>query len=113
VWIDIPPSFYTQLNQLARELNRPRRDLLIEGLSLVKKQARQKPLGVERIVKDAVIQQSIREFASKRAKKMWEQATPEERAERARLMAEARWGKKKPDASAKGTKRVGSKRQGA
>jgi hypothetical protein len=113
VWVDIPPSFYTQLNDLARELKRPRRELLMEGLSLVKKQARQKPLGVERIVKDAVMQQSVREFASKRAKKMWEQATPEERAERARLMAEARWGKKKPDASGKATKGVSPKRKGA
>lgn len=94
VWVDLPPSFYTRLNELAREMQKPRRELLIEGLTLIKKQANQKPLGVERVIKDAVMQQSVREFASKRAKKMWEQATPEERAERARLMAEARWGKK-------------------
>ena len=65
----------------------------MEALALLRKQTQQRPFSVEKVIKDAATREGVREFHSKLSRAMWSKVSPEERAERARQMAEARWEK--------------------
>lgn len=90
-----PKSFYKLLAKLAVEFQISRPQLALRALRAFAKEARQEKSSFRKALGSEEMAERFSEAASRSAKSWWSTVSEEEKQERGRKAAEARWGKKK------------------
>ena len=97
VWVDphLTPAFYKRLNAIASTCQVPRYQILQEGIELFLKRYQEEQGSVVKLTKDKASAQAFRKVIGDISRKYWEGVSEEEKSERGRAAARARWANKK------------------
>src|SRR5690349_2648941 len=90
-----PKSFYKLLSRLSVEFHISRPQLALRALRLFAEEARKQKSSFRKALGSEEMAARFSEAASKSAKSWWSTVSEQEKKERGRKAAEARWGKKK------------------
>jgi hypothetical protein len=91
VWLEATDSFYKKLNRIAKECNLPRYEALSRGLDALLREAQVRNSALNRNIKSAGQSEVFRRTMGQVSRNYWATISPEEKRERARKCAQARW----------------------
>ena len=91
VWLEATDSFYKKLNRIAKECNLPRYEALSRGLDALLREAQVRNSALNRNIKSAGQSEVFRRTMGQVSRNYWATISPEERRDRARKCAQARW----------------------
>jgi hypothetical protein len=91
VWLEATDSFYKKLNRIAKECNLSRYDALSRGLDALRREAQVRNSALNRNVKSAGQSEVFRRTMGQVSRNYWATISPEEKRERAKKCAQARW----------------------
>jgi predicted transcriptional regulator len=99
VWVDphLTPAFYKRLNAIASTCQAPRYQVIQEGIELFLQRHREEQSAVTKLSKNKANAQAVREVLGNISRTYWEGVSEEEKRERGRKAAQARWAKKKTE----------------
>jgi len=91
VWLEATESFYKKLNRIARECEVSRYEALRKGLDALLREMQIRNSPLNRNIKSPNQSEVFRRTMGQVSRNYWATVSPEERRERARKSAEARW----------------------
>jgi len=91
VWLEATDSFYKKLNRIARECQLSRYDALSRGLDALLREAEMRNSALNRNVKSPGQSEVFRRTMGQASRNYWATISPEEKRERGRKSAQARW----------------------
>jgi hypothetical protein len=91
VWLEATDSFYKKLNRIARECQLSRYDALSRGLDALLREAEVRNSALNRNVKSPGQSEVFRRTMGQVSRNYWATISPEEKRERGRKNAKARW----------------------
>ena len=97
VWMDphLSPAFYKRLASIAGTCKEPRYKVIQEGIELFLQRHQEEQGLISKVAKDKATAKQVRQLLGNISKTYWETVSEEEKRERGRKAAAARWGKKK------------------
>lgn len=101
VWMDahLSPAFYKRLAAIATTCKVPRYRVIQEGIELYLQRHQEEQGLISRVAKDKTSAKQVRQLLGKISKSYWDTLTEEEKRERGRKAAAARWGTSKSDST--------------
>jgi hypothetical protein len=94
VWLQATRSFYLKLNRVAAECGLSRYDTLTRGLDALLRETSKQQSPLNKKIKNEGQRDSFRKTMGQVSRKYWATLTPEEKRERARKSANARWSRR-------------------
>jgi hypothetical protein len=91
VWLEATESFYTKLNRIARQCEMSRYDALSKGLDALLREAEIRTSALNRNIKSPAQSEVFRRTMGQVSRNYWATISAEEKRERARKSAQARW----------------------
>jgi hypothetical protein len=91
VWLEATDSFYKKLNRIARQCELSRYEALSRGLDALLREAQVRDSPLNRIIKSPGQSEVFRRTMGQVSRNYWASISPEEKRERARKSAQARW----------------------
>jgi hypothetical protein len=91
VWLEATDSFYKKLNRIAKECNLSRYEALSRGLDALLREAQVRNSALNRNIKSAGQSEVFRRTMGQVSRNYWATISPEEKRERAKKCAQARW----------------------
>ena len=91
VWLEATESFYKKLNRIAKECELSRYEALSKGLDALLREAQVLNSALNRNIKTPGQSEVFRRTIGQVSRNYWAMVNPEERRERARKSAQARW----------------------
>jgi hypothetical protein len=91
VWLEATDSFYRKLNRIARQCELSRYEALSRGLDALLREAQVRNSPLNRNIKSPGQSEVFRRTMGQVSRNYWATVTPEEKRERARKSAQARW----------------------
>jgi hypothetical protein len=91
VWLEATDSFYKKLNRIARECQLSRYDALSRGLDALLRETEVRNSALNRNVKSPGQSEVFRRTMGQVSRNYWSTISPEEKRERGRKSAQARW----------------------
>jgi hypothetical protein len=91
VWLEATESFYKKLNRIAKECELSRYEALSKGLDALLREAQVRNSALNRNIKTPGQSEVFRRTMGQVSRNYWAMISPEERRERARKSAQARW----------------------
>ena len=91
VWLEATDSFYKKLNRIARECRLSRYDALSRGLDALLRETEMRNSALNRNVKSPGQSEVFRRTMGQVSRNYWATISPEEKRERGRKSAQARW----------------------
>jgi hypothetical protein len=91
VWLEATDSFYKKLNRIARECQLSRYDALRKGLDALLREMEVRNSALNRNVKSPGQSEVFRRTMGQVSRNYWSTISPEEKRERGRKSAQARW----------------------
>ena len=92
VWLEATESFYKKLNRVAKECELSRYEALSRGLDALKREIDLRNSPLNRNIKSAAQSEVFRRTMGQVSRNYWATVSAEEKRERARQNARARWG---------------------
>lgn len=92
VWLEATESFYKKLNRIARECELSRYEALSRGLDALRREIELRNSPLNRNIKSAAQSEVFRRTMGQVSRNYWATVSAEEKRERARQSARARWG---------------------
>jgi hypothetical protein len=93
VWLDATESFYKKLNRIAKECQLSRYEALARGLDALFRETQVRRSALNRNIKTPGQSEVFRRTMGQVSRNYWATLSPEEKRERARKSAQARWGR--------------------
>jgi len=93
VWLEAIESFYKKLNRIAKQCELSRYEALRMGLDALLREIQVSNSALNRNVKSPGQSEVLRRTMGQVSRNFWAMVSPEERRERARKSAQARWGR--------------------
>jgi hypothetical protein len=99
VWVDphLTQAFYKRLAAIAERCRTPRYKVIQNGIELFLQQYEEERGLISKVAKSKTSAKQVRQLLGKISKTYWETLSEEEKRERGKKAAAARWGKKEPD----------------
>jgi hypothetical protein len=91
VWLEATDFFYKKLNRIARECQLSRYDALSRGLDALRRETEVRDSALNRNVKSPGQSEVFRRTMGQVSRNYWATISPEEKRERGRKNAQARW----------------------
>jgi hypothetical protein len=91
VWLEATDSFYKKLNRIARECQLSRYDALSRGLDALLRETEVRNSALNRNVKSPGQSEVFRRTMGQVSRNYWSTISPEEKCERGKKSAQARW----------------------
>ena len=91
VWLEATESFYKKLNRIANECDLPRYKALSRGLDALLRETQIRNSSLNRNIKSPAQSEVFRRTMGQVSRHYWATVSPEEKRERARKGAQARW----------------------
>jgi hypothetical protein len=91
VWLEATESFYKKLNRIAKECELSRYEALSKGLDALLREAQVRNSALNKNIKTPGQSEVFRRTMGQVSRNYWAMVSPEERRERARKSAQARW----------------------
>ena len=91
VWLEATDSFYKKLNRIARECQLSRYDALSRGLDALLRETEVRNSALNRNIKSPGQSEVFRRTMGQVSRNYWATISPEEKRERGRKSAQARW----------------------
>lgn len=91
VWLEATNSFYRKLNRIARECRLSRYEALRRGLDALLREDQVRNSALNRNIKSPAQSEVFRRTMGQVSRNYWATISPEEKRERARKSAQARW----------------------
>lgn len=91
VWLEATDSFYKKLNRTAKECELSRYEALSRGLDALLREAQVRNSPLNRNIKSPGQSEVFRRTMGQVSRNYWATLSPEEKRERARKSAQARW----------------------
>lgn len=91
VWLEATDSFYKKLNRIARECQLSRYDALSRGLDALLRESQVRNSALNRNIKSPSQSEVFRRTMGQVSRNYWATISSEEKRERARKSAQARW----------------------
>ena len=91
VWLEATDSFYKKLNRIARECRVSRYEALSRGLDALLREDQVRNSALNRNIKSPAQSEVFRRTIGQVSRNYWATISPEEKRERARKSAQARW----------------------
>ena len=91
VWLEATDSFYKKLNRIARECRVSRYEALSRGLDALLREDQVRNSALNRNIKSPAQSEVFRRTMGQVSRNYWATISPEEKRERARKSAQARW----------------------
>ena len=95
VWLEATQSFYRKLNRIAKECEMSRYDALSKGLDALMREAQIRSSALNRNIKSPAQSEVFRRTMGQVSRNYWATISLEERRERGRRSAHARWSRKR------------------
>ena len=92
VWLEATESFYNKLNRVAKECELSRYDALSRGLNALLREKQVRDSALNRNIKSPGQSEVFRRTMGQVSRNYWATVSREEKRERARKSARARWG---------------------
>ena len=92
VWLEATDSFYKKLNRVARECRLSRYEALSRGLDALLREDEVRNSALNRNIRSPAQSEVFRRTMGQVSRNYWATVSPEEKRERARKSAQARWG---------------------
>lgn len=92
VWLEATDSFYKKLNRVARECRLSRYEALSRGLDALLREDQVRNSALNRNIKSAAQSEVFRRTMGQVSRNYWATVSQEEKRERGRKSAHARWG---------------------
>jgi hypothetical protein len=93
VWLEATESFYIKLNRVAKECQLTRYEALSRGLDALFRETQIRRSALNRNIKSPGQSEVFRRTMGQVSRNYWATVSPEEKRERARKSARARWGR--------------------
>ena len=93
VWLEATESFYKKLNRIAKECELSRYEALSRRLDALLRETHVRNSALNRNIKTPGQSEVFRRTMGQVSRNYWAMVSPEERRERARKSAQARWGR--------------------
>jgi hypothetical protein len=93
VWLEATESFYKKLNRVAKECELSRYEALSRGLDALRREIELRNSPLNRNIKSPAQSEVFRRTMGQVSRTYWATVSPEEKRERARKSAHARWGR--------------------
>jgi hypothetical protein len=93
VWLHATESFYKKLNRIARECQMSRYEAIRRGLDALRREMEVRNSPLNRNVKSPAQSEVFRRTMGQVSRNYWATVNAEEKRERARKIAQARWGR--------------------
>ncbi|MGC2656518.1 MAG: hypothetical protein WA324_00980 [Bryobacteraceae bacterium] len=90
-------AFYKRLSAIAETCKVPRYRVIQEGIELFLQRYQEEQGLISKVTKDKTSAKQVRQLLGKISKTYWDTLTEEEKRERGKKAAAARWGKKDSD----------------
>lgn len=94
VWLEATDSFYKKLNRIAKGCNLSRYEALSRGLDALLREAQVRNSALNRNIKSPGQSEVFRRTMGQVSRNYWATITSEEKRERARKCAQARWSRR-------------------
>ena len=91
VWLEATDSFYKKLNRIARECRLSRYEALSRGLDALLREDEVRNSALNRNIRSPAQSEVFRRTMGQVSRNYWATVSPEEKRERARKSAQARW----------------------
>ena len=91
VWLEATDSFYKKLNRIAKECELSRYEALSKGLDALLREIQIRTSALNRNIKSPGQSEVFRRTMGQVSRNYWATVSPEEKRERARRSAQARW----------------------
>jgi hypothetical protein len=91
VWLEATESFYKKLNRIARQCEMSRYGALSKGLDALLREAEIRSSALNRTIKSPAQSEVFRRTMGQVSRNYWATISEEEKRERARKSAQARW----------------------
>jgi hypothetical protein len=91
VWLEATQSFYTKLNRIAKQCEMSRYDAVSKGLDALLREAQIRNSALNRSIKSPAQSEVFRRTMGQVSRNYWATISLEERRERGRRNAHARW----------------------
>jgi hypothetical protein len=91
VWLEATESFYKKLNRIAKECELSRYEALRRGLDALLRETQVRNSALNRNIRSPAQSEVFRRTMGQVSRNFWARVSPEERRERARKSAQARW----------------------
>jgi hypothetical protein len=91
VWLEATESFYKKLNRIAKECELSRYEALSRGLDALLRETQVRNSALNRNIKSPGQSEVFRRTMGQVSRNFWAMVSPEQRRERARKSAQARW----------------------
>ena len=92
VWLEATDSFYKKLNRIARECRLSRYEALSRGLDALLREDEVRNSALNRNIRSPAQSEVFRRTMGQVSRNYWATVSPDEKRERARKSAQARWG---------------------
>jgi hypothetical protein len=93
VWLEATESFYKKLNRIAKECQLSRYEALSKGLDALFREIQVRRSALNRNIKSPGQSEGFRRTMGQVSRNYWATLSPEEKRERAKKTAQARWGR--------------------
>ncbi len=93
VWLEATDSFYKKLNRIARECRLSRYEALSRGLDALLREDQVRNSALNRNIKSPAHSEVFRRTMGQVSRNYWATVSPEDKRDRARKSARARWGR--------------------
>jgi len=93
VWLEATESFYKKLNRIAKECQLSRYEALSKGLDALFREMQVRRSALNRNIKSPSQSEVFRRTMGQVSRNYWATLSPEEKRERAKKSAQARWGR--------------------
>jgi len=93
VWLEATESFYKKLNRIAKECQLSRYEALSRGLDALFRETQVRRSPLNRNIKSPGQSEIFRRTMGQVSRNYWATLSPEEKRERAKKTAQARWGR--------------------
>src|SRR5919206_3970362 len=91
VWLEATQSFYRKLNRIAKQCEMSRYEALSKGLDALLREAQIQNSALNRNIKSPAQSEVFRRTMGQVSRNYWATISPDEKRERARKSAQARW----------------------
>lgn len=95
VWLEATESFYKKLNRIARLCEVSRYEALSRGLDALRREAEVRNSALNRNIRSPGQSEVFRRTMGQVSRSYWATVSPEEKRERARKSANARWNRRR------------------
>ena len=93
VWLEATESFYKKLNRIAKECQLSRYEALSKGLDALFREMQVRASALNRNIKSPGQSEVFRRTMGQVSRNYWATLSPDEKRERAKKTAQARWGR--------------------